>query len=666
MTWTPPNPCDSYEADLSETIYVPAPCTPYEWGAETEIVVIINASGTLSLVLQDHIVGGGQDENLPTTLGPAQIKFPWGTASKVERHLKFVWDRADVTDRPTDSIVWGSADRLEVEKTIPWGEAARIDKPTIHIPWGDFEIKIDNDYEQPWTQTLPFKDLHKNIPWGEVANHLSNDISSPFISNTPIKDVHYNIPWNALAALSRDIQIPHELGNPVDKHFNFYYGRYAYSSLFFQKYFAPPPCYQLQWQDNALPGLNPCDGSTQINMTFTGNSWVNPFDHWNAGIRDQYLIVPPGTPGLIYRKFFYMRNIVTLKRIPDNTPIDAFAISIGTDINSWTWTFNITLAEESYLDLLKPSVAGEDLVLQDCQITINNNVFICRVESWHESRTFGKKTWTVSGRSPSIELGSPYSLPFTYTNTSIKQGSELIDDLLSGTGWSAEWGFDNNTSTYSDVLNPATGWSVPIKQFNLQEKTTMEGIKQVLNAIKAGILTVPDCDSTNQRLIILPRYRWTPWQWDSKTTDEDLIASYCHEIGSDYDHIPKYNFVVAAGDTQGVAVSATKTGTAGDKIAPMFTHPLITTQDAGHEAARNILSNQGMWLNRSMKLLSIDDGVTPTGEVPGLLLPGKLISFTEGSTWKGVITSTNISVQAATDRSGLEVYQTVVIEQYLG
>jgi hypothetical protein len=666
MAWTPPNPCSSYEVDLSISLYVPSPCASYEWGGTLEIYVINSATGTITWSLTTHEISGGQAQDLPTNLSPGQIRFPWSVGIKTETHLRVPWGSADVTDRPLDKFPWGFGDKSEVPIEINWAALGVNELPAdkhYEIPWGTFTDLSDIHVDCLWYNILGFQDTHRKIPWAVLSVKLDNNVQSSFLSDTPVKDQFSKIPWGPLSSPGRSMDLGLERLNIVDKHMNVYWYRYPYANLFYQYYYAPPPCYPLEWTDSPLLNLNPC--SATIDMFGTGP--LQPFEHWRAGIRDQYLVLPPGSAVVFSKRYYYMQNTVLLKRIPDNTPIDASAISISTDINSWTWDFNITLMDSSYLDLLKPSVAGEDLVLQDLQITINNNVWICRIESWSETRVFGQRGWSVRGRSPSIELAAPYSLPFTYTNTSAKQGSQLIDDLLSGTGWSAEWGFDNNTSTYSDVIDPSSDWLVPANQFNLQEKTSMEGINEILAAIHASIITVPDCSSGNQRLIIIPRYRWTPWQWASQTVDSLLIRHYCHEIGSDYEHIPKYNFVIAAGDNHGVAVSATKDGTAGDKPAPMFTHPLITTQQAGHEAARNLLSRSGMWINNSLSLLSIDDGVTPTEEIPGLLLPGKLISLEDDSvTWRGVVTGVTINVKATTSRSGLEVEQLVNVERYYG
>jgi hypothetical protein len=685
-------PCWSHVINLSTDIVIPAPCAQYVWGTAGEQppqeYMIIPAQGTLTwtgyitevvsyapvfinseqslleIICPTHTISGGLKQDLPITLGPAQYKIPWSTADRTERHCKFPWESADVVDNHV-KIPWGTAARTEVSKSLPWNNVQPYKDNHVKIPWAVIEEHVDDSVQLPWTNILPYKDVHEKLPWVVLNKLLDKSVDFPFTADTPLKDKHMKIPWGAMDKVEKTVDLHYEVMDSVDTFKKFHWEPYPYSLLNNTYYYAPPPCFYYNFTGRPLPGYNPCGGA-DIFMGWHENI-VNPFDHNYTGIRDKYLIVPEAPPGLIYRKFYYMQNTVLLKRLPDNTPLDALAISISTDISSWTWDFNITLADSAYLDLIKPEVAGEDLVLKDVQITINNNVFICRVESWNETRVFGERAWSVRGRSPSIELGSPYSLPFTYTNTSSKQGNELINDLLSGTGWSVEWGFDDDTSTYSPVLNPATDWLVPANQFNLQEKTTMEGIMEVLRAIQASIITKPDCSTGNQSLIIIPRYRWTPWQWGSQTLDDELIRNYCREIGSDYEHIPKYNFVIAAGDNQGVVVSATKDSTAGDKPAPMFTHPLITTQQAGHEATRNLLSRSGMWINNSLSLLSIDDGVTPTEEIPGLLLPGKLISLEDDSvTWRGVVTGVTINVKATTSRSGLEVEQLVNVERYYG
>jgi len=114
------------------------------------------------------------------------------------------------------------------------------------------------------------------------------------------------------------------------------------------------------------------------------------------------------------------------------------------------------------------------------------------------SIVLGKKSWSVTGRSPSIELAEPYSLISAYSNTEM-QGGQIVDSFLENTGWVAEWSNDN--------FDPFTSWLVPAGVFNVSDTSAIKAIQQVTESVSAFIQTNADTntiDAGEKKLIIKP------------------------------------------------------------------------------------------------------------------------------------------------------------------
>jgi hypothetical protein len=663
MPYVPPSECDPIEFTIVGGYIPPSECDPIEFGIGGEALFILTFNGEFSWTGSQVIINGGQEYNLPSKIKLPDKQFKWtDTESKVEVHNRGDWGDAEVVDIE-ESIVWGNKEYADLLIRMPLGNF-NLEDILVRCLWKQAEFLSDMDTAFPAANNLNWYDLISRILWGSFNFY---DTSKSFKYLYPFwVDKFYRQKYSGLVDANHIMDMLFGVADPVDHEYDFYWGPYWYS-LWCQKQYYPPISNNINFHINEPVETNVC---SEIDLYIGPEESPRcPFKHKHSGIRDQYIYVPTPTDHIIYMgayEVYHMLNTILIKRLPSNEPLDCFSVDIQTDLDSWCWDFSITLPQSSFLDLVKPSVVGEDLVLIDIEISINGWKWVCRVESWSESFSFGQRAWTIHGRSPSIELSEPYCLPGVYTNTSVVNGGQILDEVLFGTGWSIQWGFDNLPGNYSDYLNPTTTWNIPAEACSVSEKTKLQTIQYILEAIDARIITEPNC-ATNKNLIILPRYKFTPWQWSSKTADEAVNIASCWETGGGFRTLPKINAVVVSGESQGVIVNATKDGTAGNKIAPMFTHPLITTVEAGSERAKSILSEEGTWNDHTFKLFSLDNYVSPTGNIPGLLLPGKLLSVIGDLTsWKGYVTSVSIHGEAVAENKGCEVTQTIEVEEYYG
>ena len=93
-----------------------------------------------------------------------------------------------------------------------------------------------------------------------------------------------------------------------------------------------------------------------------------------------------------------------------------------------------------------------------------------------------------------------------------------------------------------------------------------------------------------------------------------------------------------SGQERGVLGQITRTGTAGDLVAPMVTDPLITTADAARQRGLSVLGDTGRQAIVSLSL--------PVLPETGVIAPGKFVRYTDnGVTRIGL--SRSVSVEAS-------------------
>ena len=110
-----------------------------------------------------------------------------------------------------------------------------------------------------------------------------------------------------------------------------------------------------------------------------------------------------------------------------------------------------------------------------------------------------------------------------------------------------------------------------------------------------------------------------------------------------------YNRVYVGGtETGGILGQITRTGTAGDVVAPMVTDPLITHADAARARGRPILADTGRQARITLEL--------PILPETGIITPGKLVQYTDaGTTRRGLVRSTAVTAQLPTARQTIEL-----------
>jgi hypothetical protein len=145
-----------------------------------------------------------------------------------------------------------------------------------------------------------------------------------------------------------------------------------------------------------------------------------------------------------------------------------------------------------------------------------------------------------------------------------------------------------------------------------------------------------------------PRYPVKPWDWATATPDYIIPADVAQTESLEWIEKPAYNAVFVSGQKAGVLAQIKRLGSAGDIIAPMVTHPLITHADAARQRGTTLLSDTG---RKAMMQISL-----PVLPASGIIDTCKLIEFTDGAnTRRGLVRANNIAVQWPTVRQNLTI-----------
>lgn len=112
---------------------------------------------------------------------------------------------------------------------------------------------------------------------------------------------------------------------------------------------------------------------------------------------------------------------------------------------------------------------------------------------------------------------------------------------------------------------------------------------------------------------------------------------------------PAFNRVFVSGQDVGVLGQVTRTGTAGDVLAPMVVDALITEPAAARQRGRAVLADTGPQFEVSLRL--------PVLEETGIIEPGAFVEYQDGSvTRRGLVRSTQIEAGMP------EVWQTLGVQ----
>lgn len=331
------------------------------------------------------------------------------------------------------------------------------------------------------------------------------------------------------------------------------------------------------------------------------------------------------------RRVYIVINDTSLRRVDGNIDLKASRISLSLDIDTWAWGLSATLPL-SALPNLEQSAPG---VPVEVEASINGTVIRALVESVSRQRTFTDASLSISGRGKTSLLAGGYAGILSLINDQDRTAQQLCADLLLDNGvpmpWTVDW--------------QLTDWLVPAGAF-VHQGDRISGLVSIAEA--AGGFLRPH--NSLAAVSILPRYATAPWNWASVTPEFVLPSDVTSRESMEWIERPAFNRVFVSGEDQGVLGQVTRTGTAGDLLAPMVTHPLITHADAARQRGIAELAKGGRIVKLGLRL--------PVLEETGVLLPGHMVQYDDAGTERiGRVNSVQVDVSG-----GADVWQAIELE----
>ena len=526
------------------------------------------------------------------------VRAGWQRAIELPAEKSIIYDEALSTPVSARSA-WNASQPRPQDRAITWDEAAPA-HTQAEGAW-NYGTPAHVDTVAPWgahaLDTGRWTDIayghakptHRNhvLPWDVAAKPVDEFVTSLFDPLAARHTLATVAPWNEGKAIT-------SYGGP------------------WTPYQPPPPVPEGILLQLCAIG----DGSTNLTLGI----------NWCAGL------IPGDTIIVPIRRYYVVINDASLRRVDGDIPLRVLNMSLTIDSDSWTWGFTASL-HGSDLTNLEPASSGAPI---EVEASINGVVYRAFIEQIGRERTFGRNALRVQGRGRTALLDAPYSPVLNFGNTSARTVQQLLNDVLTVNGVSMGW----------TVNFGLTDWLVPSNVFAHQGSYI-----SALNTIAAAGGGYVQPHPSLQELSVLARYPVAPWEWGTVTPDFELPSAVTTREGIEFVERARYNRVFVTGQQAGVLGQVTRTGTAGDLVAPMVTDALITEAAAARQRGMAVLGNTGRIANVSLRL--------PVLAATGIIPPGKFVRYVDGTETRiGIVRSTSVDVGAP------EIWQTIGVETH--
>lgn len=584
-------------------------------------------------------VAGSSTATVSLTVGspPAQRynfterRLPWTTAAKRMRSLgsgwaraprvhiepALAWSHAGVVHRAI-ALTWAAVPRVRVECNLPWSQAPQIHPRSIGVAWAHVP-RVQISTALPWG--LPPARYHSaGIAWREPAPHLLST----------------GLPWSIPPFGQHSAGLGFSLPPSRERRWWLPWGH------------AKP----VRWVVHS-PGVDPPDDPPDGSyVPPLGNRVAINFACPQLVFDGAHVPVPFGPAACYFAwpkpKVYIVENSANVVRLPERSPISVTSIDLQQGIDDVHWSMRMSLGDPAALELLKADVDGPKVV----EITMNGFVWTAIVENYQQDRRHPTRTVSVSGRSQTALLDTPYAPLRSKVEPADKLTQQLIDDELALTDFTADY---SAVSAQTGI----GGWLVPGGVWHYDSQSAIAATRTVAGASGAVVQAHP----WDKMLVVTPRYPFSPWDWaltaPDKQIQDDIILSDSLRLVSK----PLYDYVLVSGEQAGVSDPIIRTGELGATRAPMVVDALMTDHLATRERGRNILCDRG---EQAQVDITIPLYPLSNPSQPGLVLPLQLVQVIELASWKALATAVSISAKVQ-DQNGvgvLVIEQTVTLERH--
>ena len=348
----------------------------------------------------------------------------------------------------------------------------------------------------------------------------------------------------------------------------------------------------------------------------------------------------PANDNIPILKSYIMLNTVTAS--VDGTPLELLSASLTTDMNSFCWQGNISLYPEDFAKInMDGRVPGAEA---EVTLTINGETWVFIAEDYSDSRSFGKKTYTVKGRSKTAKLTGDYAKSKNGTIQADLYARQIADQQLEFLPFTiAAW----------DIAD----WFVPGGSYNITDKTPMDNLIDIAGAAGGFVYS----DPAKAEIKFKPRWPAAAWDVNKASAATTIPDSVIAEISGQKRVNKRCTsvFVWADHEAGGKGADVYRAGTDRTDRASAQVHALYTDLPVHRAAGIAALSDTGIHKIETVKLPWSTDYSIPRAVV------GDIWQFNEQSGyWRGVITGVAISVDVEAE-GAIVVWQSLTVDRYL-
>lgn len=263
-------------------------------------------------------------------------------------------------------------------------------------------------------------------------------------------------------------------------------------------------------------------------------------------------------PAIPNRNWWYILNTLSVTRLDNGEKINVYNGSYNTDRSRWCWSYSLTVPA-SEISKLEP-ISGQPVIFK---ILVNGNEHHMLLENRSRSRSFANDRFTLTGRSQTALLDSPYSALRSFLQENERTSVQLAQ---------AEIDRSSGQPNLNWQLIDELGWIVTNQSLSYNNLSPIAAIKLVAESGGGFIYS----EKGSNTLSIKSQYKKTYWDGMSIDDYDRLIPeSIVLSQSTDYEQYPNYNAITLTNDRTGATGQVKRTGTAGDVTYPSENNPLF-------------------------------------------------------------------------------------------
>lgn len=544
----------------------------------------------------------------------------WGDGAGANWNPRIKLTAAEVADKNISSL-FNAGNAVSTNVRITWQSSGAADN-SRQMVWQGAVVKDRHGYVSAWIMNSRFVDRNQPLNWFSVnvSGSLYDDTAALLATLNTDSPIAVNLEVNAPSIWNQ---------NPSRIRLEFGYIKPR----------RPSVPHDITKRITARKAAAR-DNRRLIPWGVGSSIWKD----WNLPYPvDSGPPIPPDPVDPPIRKIVYITmNTLSVVDTETNSPLDIQNVNISLDIDSFSWKFSGTVFGQATLDLIKPDSEG----MKDIRVTINSHEWIFSIESYTSDEKFPTQKFNVSGISRTQYMAAPYAPIGSFTNSSAMTAAQACEAVLTDTGFTLDW----PTGDDEDLPD----WTLLTGSLSYRDKSPAQVIAQIVSA--AGGVMIPAMASDSWT--IQPRYKTSPWHWETLTPDAAIYIGMVRSRSAKYEPGQAYDACYVSGINQGVAVDVQLTGSGGLNPMPDIFDDLITATAPAICRGRNELAAAG---NKVVETLSVI--IPESGAAPGILVPGMIVAVTHDEPVKdyiALVLANSISVQRA---GAAEIYQNVTLER---